>query len=157
VLKELHLQQIQFLSEADLYEQAVQFMQGFEQANGRTLPPTQMSGLLDVSLTKTYPLLQQFVQDQYKECVWQSGNEYIGEFFKALDSELSHVRQHVKSIAHQSKDPLSSEDELELTLLLARAFMQHLLAENIYLQVKRRFHNSLSYLGQKPSQQRGTS
>jgi hypothetical protein len=138
VLKEIHLQKIQLLSDTDLYQQAVEFMQRFEQAKRRTLPSTQMHGLLDISHAESYPLLQQFVQHQYKERVWQRGKEYIGEFFKELDSELSRVRQYAKSIAHQSKDRLSLDEEWELTMLLAREFIQHLVAENAYIDVKRR-------------------
>jgi len=64
---------IRLLSDTELYPQAVEFMRGV----ARTLPPTQINGLLNVSLFNTYDQLKKFIEHQRTRTTWRRGYEHI--------------------------------------------------------------------------------
>ena len=73
--------QIRLLSDNELYPQAVEFMRGI----GRPLPPTQINGLLNVSLGNTYDHLKKFVEYQPTRTTWRRDEQHVPEFYKRLN------------------------------------------------------------------------
>ena len=125
-------ERIYLLSDEELYEQAVQFMGSI----GRTLPPTQVNGLLNVALDNTYDQLNQFLTGQYNRKTWPFDAQHVKEFYFKLPQQLKRIEAYIPSITRGRAGKLSREDEQTLKTLLAREFIQHLLAENAYLTRK---------------------
>lgn len=123
---------IYLLSDEQLYKQAVQFMGSI----GRTLPSTQANGLLNVALDNTYDQLNQFITGQHQRKTWPSDAQHVKEFYFKLLQQLKRIEAYIPSITHERAGKLSLEDEQTLKALLAREFIQHLLAENAYLSRK---------------------
>lgn len=122
---------IRLLSDTELYPQAVVFMRGI----GRSLPSTQINGLLNVSLANTYDRLEEFIEHQSKRKTWRREDAHIPDFYKRLANKLKQLETHALSIMKSIAEEPSREDMQALKMLLAREFIQHLLAENGYMGV----------------------
>ncbi len=130
-------EQIRLLSDTELYEQAVAFMHSI----GKKLPPTQINGLLNVSLANTYEQLQEFVQRQYQRTSWPREAQHVKDFYFRLVQKLKSIEAYVPSVTRYRQEKLTREDEQAIKMLLAREFIQHLLAENAYMEFQRTFDN----------------
>jgi hypothetical protein len=127
---------VRLLSDTDLYPQAVAFMRGI----GRPLPPTQINGLLNVSQRRVYVVLERFIERQKRRTTWPPKEEqYIPEFYRRLTQKLKELEALAASILKARTSSASREDRQELNALLAREFIQHVLAENAYMQETRRW------------------
>jgi hypothetical protein len=124
-------QQICFLSDTTLYEQAREFMRNM----GGPLSQSQINGLLNVSLNNTYAELNTFIADQMKRAAL---DEHIRNFYTRLQEQLRNLDAQALSIISARAQP-SPEDLQTLKMLLAREFIQHVLAENAYKGATRSF------------------
>ncbi len=129
MITEYEQRQVQFLSDTELYTQAVTFMHGV----GNPLPMAQINGLLNVSRTRTYAVLTYFIERQLERTTWEPKDEYIREFYRLLMQKLKQLETSAASLLKVRMQASSPEDKQELTMLLAREFIQHVLAENVYL------------------------
>lgn len=129
---------IRLLSDTELYPQAVVFMRGI----GRPLPATQINGLLNVSLANTYDQLERFIEHQRTRTTWRREDAHIPDFYKRLAQTLKQLEAYALSIMKSRAEQPSSEDMQTLKMLLAREFIQHVLAENAYMGATRAFQNA---------------
>ncbi len=130
-------EQVRLLSDTELYPQAVQFMRGV----ARTLPATQINGLLNVSLYSTYDKLTWFIEHQRTRTTWRREDSHIPDFYHRLAQKLKQLETTALSIMKTKAGQQSQEDLQTLKMLLAREFIQHLLAENSYMMAERSFQN----------------
>ena len=131
-------ERIRLLSDTELYPQAVEFMRSV----GKQLPPTQINGLLNVSLANTYIRLKEFIDGQHKRTTWRRGDEHIPRFYKDLSVKLKQLENYARDILKARTEQPSLEDAQVLYMLIAREFIQHLLAENAYKGALRTFQNA---------------
>ncbi len=129
---------IRFLSDTELYPQAIEFMRGI----GRPLPATQINGLLNVSLANTYDRLGEFIQRQGNRKTWRREDAHIPDFYKRLPNKLKQIEAYVQFIMQLTVEQPSREDMQAVKMLLAREFIQHLLAENGYMGATRAFQDA---------------
>lgn len=137
MISEREQAKIRLLSDVELYTQAVEFMHGV----ARALPPTQINGLLNVSLANTYVELEKFIEHQSAR-KWHPEDKHIPDFYKRLTQKLKQLEIHALSIMKARTGQPSQEDFQTLKMLLAREFIQHLLAENAYMGATRAFQNA---------------
>ena len=137
MITEQEQEKIRLLSDIELYPQAVEFMHGI----ARQLPPTQINGLLNVSLANTYDELERFIEHQRTRTTWRREDTHIPDFYKRLAQKLKQLEAYALSIMKSRAGQLSREDMQTLKMLLAREFIQHLLAENAYMGATRAFQN----------------
>lgn len=124
------------LSDTELYDQDVEFMRGIAKA----LPTSQINGLLNVSLANpSYKQLIEFVVYQSERRTWRDSERYIQEFYKRLGRKLEELAKRASAILADRPEKASSTDEEEIKMELARAFIQHLLAENDYRRAMHAF------------------
>lgn len=126
---------IHFLSDTELYPQAVDFMHRIAKA----LPTAQINGLLNVSLASTYDRLKEFVEAQSKRTTWKSDEKHIPEFYRRLTQQFAALEEHAHAILALRQEKASSVDEEAVKMELAREFIQHLLAENDYMEATNAF------------------
>lgn len=129
---------IRLLSDNELYPQAIEFMRSI----GRPLPATQINGLLNISLANTYDRLGEFIQRQGNRKTWRREDAHIPDFYKRLPNKLKQIEAYVPSIMQLTAEHPSREDMQAVKMLLAREFIQHLLAENGYMGATRAFQDA---------------
>lgn len=134
------IERIRLLSDETLYKEAVTLMQSIGALN--SLPPTQINGLLNVSLANTYRQLIDFVIHQRDRTTWnRQEQQFVPDFYRKLFKKLEDLtREHLPFITAQNKP--SPEDEEGIKMLIAREFIQHLLAENSYMVLQARLNNA---------------
>jgi hypothetical protein len=145
--------QIRLLSDNNLYPQAVEFMKSID----RPLPPTQINGLLNVSLANPYDQLKLFVERQCTRTTWASRDRHIPDFYRKFTQKLKHLETYVPSITKHRQGKVPREDELAITMELAREFIQHILAENAYRGTMNDFDIVNGNRDQNPSRNQGKS
>src|SRR4051794_9013539 len=114
------------LSDIELYPQAVNFMRSIN----RSLPASQINGLLNVSLANTYDQLKRFAHSQYKRSTWRSSENHIPEFYRRLIQKFKELEQEALKIVALRPVRASEADLEEIKMAVAREFIQHILAEN---------------------------
>jgi hypothetical protein len=125
---------IRLLSDTELYPQAIMFMRSI----GRPLPGAQLNGLLNVSLADTYGHLEQFIRNQSERKTWRREDTHIPDFYKKLPNKLKQIMDaYLSSIMQLAAEHPSQKDIQAVKMLLAREFIQHLLAENGYMGATR--------------------
>lgn len=140
MITEQQLERIRLLSDEKLYEEAIVLMHSLGAAN--SLPPTQINGLLNVSLANTHAHLLEFVQHQRDRTTWNRREQnYIPDFYRKLFHELQRVEQKYVPLITQ-QDSVAAEDKDVIKTLIAREFIQHLLAENGYMALQARQNNT---------------
>jgi hypothetical protein len=131
------LQKIWLLSDTVLYPEAVSFMHKLvEDQECNPLPASQVSGLLSIAESSKYDELYRFVLHQ-RDRDWPPSRRDIKTFYTALEEVLSLMRRkrlkdefHLVADAQgQSVQEMRQESDA-LMALLAREFIQHLMAEN---------------------------
>ena len=137
MLTQKQLQKIWLLSDTILYPEAVAFMRKLvEEQKLDPLPTTQVAGLLSIAESENYPALMTFVEHQRKRD-WPPSKRTIVAFYSTLEDILTFMQQkrliqEFRLLAHQpgrSADD-TRQEMFTLMALLAREFIQHLLAEN---------------------------
>ena len=137
------LQKIWLLSDIVLYPEAVSFMRKLVQDQEcDPLPTSQVAGLLNVAESAHYDELYRFVVHQ-RDRNWPPSKRDIKTFYTALEEVLSLMqRKRLKDEFHLLPDERGRsasdirQETAALMALLAREFIQHLLAENGTLAAK---------------------
>ncbi len=129
-------ERIRLLSDTELYPQAVEFTRNI----GGTLPGSQINGLLNVALANTYAQLETFVKRQYGRSTWRANERHIPDFYRRLEHKLKDLERSIPSVTRDRQTKPSAEEMRALKMLLAREFIQHVLAENAYQGAQRSSH-----------------
>lgn len=137
MITEQEQKKIRLLSDTELYPQAVEFMHGV----ARQLPQTQINGLLNVSLANSYHELEGFIEHQRTRTTWHREDTHIPDFYKRLAQKLKQLESFALSLMKSREGQSSQEDLQTLKMLLAREFIQHVLAENAYMGATRAFQS----------------
>jgi len=129
------LKKIWLLSDTVLYPEAVAFIQKHVQGS-EPLPNSQVMGLFNAAASEQYPALYQFVTHQ-RDRNWPYAKMHIKKFYTSLEETLTRLhRTRLRNEFHLLEDvPGRGVNETrremdELMALLAREFIQHVLAEN---------------------------
>ena len=129
------LKKIWMLSDSVLYPEAVAFIQKHVQGS-EPLPNSQVMGLFNAAASEQYPALYHFVTHQ-RDRNWPYSKTHIKKFYTSLEETLSLMhRTRLRTEFHLLEDvPGRSVNETRqevdaLMALLAREFIQHVLAEN---------------------------
>lgn len=133
------LRKLCYLSDTVLYPEAVDFMRRF--ANGpdnTTLPASQVMGLLNIANAESYAELDHFIKHQISRN-WPGPKRYIKTFYTDLDKVFVALRKRLVSEFGllSAQNGTSRQESDELMALLARDFIQHLIAENGLLAVEK--------------------
>ncbi|MBE3558151.1 MAG: hypothetical protein IMW89_02875 [Ktedonobacteraceae bacterium] len=137
------LQKIWLLSDTALYTEAVNFIHELvEKRHCEPLPAAQANGLLNIAGSSRYSDLYQFVVHQ-RDRDWPSSKRDIKRFYTDLEQFLSQMQRKrlreefrlLADVRGRSVSDLRREAD-ELLILLAREFIQHLVAENSVLAAK---------------------
>lgn len=129
------IQNIWLLSDTVLYPEAVAFMSRLIRDQECKPPPnSQVAGLLSIAESHQYNELKEFVLHQ-RTRNWPPGKRDIGIFYTALEETLKNMETRLRGDFHlvSGKQRPGSQlrpEEHELMALLAREFIQHLIAEN---------------------------
>lgn len=142
MLSQKHLQKIELLSDTVLYPESVAFMQRMVQKEKcKPLPMTQANGLLNIALSLNFGEVRHFVEHQQARS-WPSNKRDIKTFYTYLEKELARLEQRLDTEFSLTKDEhgrrVNSEDEREMLGRLAREYIQHLLAENMLVEMEQR-------------------
>lgn len=136
------LQTIWLLSDTVLYAEATAFLRHLvRDRQCQPLPASQVNGLLSIARSQRYDKLYEFVLHQ-RDRTWPPKQRDIKTFYTALEENLSTMQRRLRGDFHlldQAKRPGGEQqaDEQELMALLAREFIQHLVAENGLLSISR--------------------
>ena len=135
MLTPAQLKKIWLLSDTVLYPEAVAFMQKHVQGS-EPLPNSQVTGLFNAAASEQYPALYQFVTHQ-RDRNWPFAKMHIKRFYTSLEETLTRLhRTRLSNEFHLLEDvPGRGVNETrqemdEVMALLAREFIQHVLAEN---------------------------
>src|SRR5947209_3260098 len=123
------------LSDDVLYPEAVAFMQRLINEQGcATLPASQVTGLLNIANASFYSELERFIRHQ-QERNWPESKKDIKIFYTELEKWLTTFRnRRLRNEFHLGR---GNQEVDELMALLSREFIQHLVAENNVLAVRR--------------------
>ena len=132
---EERVQQLWNLSDNLLYPEAVTFLRRLVNEQGcATLPASQVTGLLNIANASIYSELVRFIRHQ-QERNWLESKKDIKIFYAELEKWLTTFRnRRLKDEFHLGR---GNQEVDELMALLAREFIQHLVAENGVLAVRR--------------------
>jgi hypothetical protein len=132
---EERLRQLWNLSDEVLYPEAVAFLHRLINEQGcSTLPASQVMGLLNIAKTPVYSELDRFIRHQ-QERNWPESKKDIKIFYAELEKWLTAFRnKRLRETFHLER---GGQEADELMVLLAREFIQHLVAENGVLAVRK--------------------
>lgn len=132
---EEQLRQLWNLSDNVLYSEAVTFLRRLVNEQGcATLPASQVTGLLNIANASIYSELERFIRHQ-QERNWPESKKDIKIFYAELEKWLTTFRnRRLRDEFHLGR---GNQEVDELMALLAREFIQHLVAENGVLAVRR--------------------
>lgn len=148
------LQTIWLLSDTVLYPEATAFMRRLvRDLQCDPLPSSQVNGLLNIAEAHQYDTLHNFVLHQ-RDRDWPSRQRSIKTFYTELAETLTMIERRIRGdfrLVSQGQKAGGGQkaDEQELMALLAREFVQHLVAENRLLSTGRPAHTP------RPQQQTG--
>ncbi|MGH2506496.1 MAG: hypothetical protein ACRDHZ_03635 [Ktedonobacteraceae bacterium] len=132
MIDEREQERIRLLSDTAFYPQAVEFMQKI----GGVLPSSQINGLLNVTHANTYRELEDFIKHQYTRSTWGFKDQHIPDFYRKLESKLREFERLVTTVTKDRQEKPAHEEQQTIKMLLAREFIQHVLAENAYKDVQ---------------------
>ena len=122
------LQTLYDLSDDELYSGSVKFLHRIvDEEECLPLPASQVAGLLNIANTSSYTELERFIRHQLGRN-WSESKKDIQIFYTELDKEFTQMK---KTLEQEGKNAREVNDEL--MALLARDFIQHLIAENMLL------------------------
>ncbi len=150
-LTEEQLRKIRLLSDLELYDQAVTFIQRL-----RPIPNSQISninGLLNITKVGGYEDVLGFLEKK-KTRAWPEKSQYMQRFYTNLAQEFEKIKQLTKrefhistsgvpgaTVQEERQGDITEQDEFNfLLLLMIREFIQHLAAENGYRR-ETQWHN----------------
>ncbi|HEY6542961.1 MAG TPA: hypothetical protein VIZ18_18610 [Ktedonobacteraceae bacterium] len=158
------LQKIWLLSDTVLYPEAVAFMRRLVDKEGcNPLPTSQVNGLFSIAESSKYSKLREFVEHQ-RDRDWPPSKRDIKTFYTRLEQEFTRLERRFAVEFGLAKDehgrPVSDVDQNEMLALLAREFIQHILAENGVIAAEsgsqyRAKQSTGGYTGGQPQQRSG--
>lgn len=136
------LERLWNLSDNVLYPEAVAFVRWLVNEKGcLMLPASQVTGLLNIANTESYTELGRFIRHQ-QERNWPESRKDIKTFYTELEKWFTTVKNrrlkeefHLVQEGRNSRE--TSQEIDELMNFLAHDFIQHLVAENALLAVKK--------------------
>lgn len=144
MLSEAQLQKIALLSDTVLYAEAIDFIRELvDEQDCSPLPTSQMKGLQSIAESYQYDEIHRYIFHQYKERNWPENKQSIRIVYEALDKLFTTMKnKRLKDVFHLVSEGRSSketrDESNELMALLAREFIQHMVAENGLLEVEER-------------------
>ena len=128
------LQKIGLLSDTVLYPEAIAFIRRLVEKDGcNPLPTSQVNGLFSIAESSRYGELREFVEHQ-RDRDWPPSKRDIKTFYTRLEQEFTRLERRLDVEFHLTKDErgriASDADQNEMLALLAREFIQHVIAEN---------------------------
>ncbi len=158
MITEASLRRVDLLSETLLYDAACAFIADFRQAQRKTLPESQLHGLHDIIQAENYQQLKKYMGHQQLRS-WSHDQEYIKTFYKNLEQRITQVMIDALKDMLAKDSALTLHDRPELEMLLAREFIQHLIAEHNYWEATNQLERSQQRAdaphGARPPQQQG--
>jgi hypothetical protein len=135
------LQKLYYLSDDVLYPAAVDFIQHFvNRDDGATLPASQVMGLLNIANASSYAELERFIKHQ-RERNWTASKSYIKTFYDELEKAFAALRKRARDefdlLQYEPGHKLAKQETDDIMIWLAREFIQHLIAENGLLALKK--------------------
>ena len=138
------LQKIWLLSDTVLYTEAVSFIRKLvRDQECDPLPASQVAGLFSIAESSKYDELYRFVVHQ-RDRNWPPSKRDIKTFYTALEEVLSMMqKRRLKDEFHLLTDASGRsvnairQESAALMALLAREFIQHLVAENNLLAAEK--------------------
>jgi hypothetical protein len=121
-----------------LYPEAVKLLKRLvDEEECLPLPASQVAGLLNIAKRASYPDVEQFIRHQ-RERNWPESRKDVKIFYTALGETLNTFEKKWLPERFQlpstGKTPQAQKEESkELMALIARDFIQHLVAENMRL------------------------
>ncbi len=133
-------QKISLLSDSALYTEAVEFMRHLlHDLRSSPIPTSQIMGLLNVSRIGNFGQIYNFVVHQ-RDRDWPGSKKAIKIFYTELEKVLAEKRRSIarSDLLTTGLDARKANQEKdELLAALAREYIQHLVAENIYQEALR--------------------
>jgi hypothetical protein len=132
------LQKISLLADTVLYPEAVAFIRNLvKEEECDPLPPSQVTGLLNIAASSKYGELYTFVVHQ-RDRNWPQSRADIKKFYTALETYLTNMqKKRLKDEFRLVTDGLKTRDARqeseELMAALTHDFIQHFVAENSLL------------------------
>jgi hypothetical protein len=129
---------LSLLSDTVLYPEAVSFIQRLvHEQHCSPLPTSQAMGLLNVAYASKYAELYEFVKHQ-RDRNWPGSKSDIKLFYAELEKLLAEIQKKLLRgeyhlVEGNSNTSAARQEKDELMALLAREFIQHLVAENSLL------------------------
>jgi hypothetical protein len=133
-----HLQILWDASDDTLYPEAIKLLHRLvDEMECMPLPASQVSGLFNIANASSYAELERFLRHQ-RDRNWPESRKDIKIFYTELDERLTLFRKkwlperfHLVQSGKSTKEVNLEIDEL--MVLVAREFIQHLIAENMVL------------------------
>lgn len=130
----IQLQKVWLLSDTVLYPEAAAFIRKLvRDQECDPLPTSQVAGLLNIAESLHYDRLYRFILHQ-RERNWPPSKRDIKTFYTALEEVLSVMRRKRLKDEFRLLDGINAgelkQETDALMALLAREFIQHLVAEN---------------------------
>lgn len=136
------LQKLWTVSDSVLYPEAVAFIQRLVREEGcMPLPASQVAGLHAISNSASYADLSRFIRHQ-RDRNWPESKKDIQTFYTELEKYLTGIRnKRLRDEFHlvQPQETVKgTQQEIDdMIILLARDFIQHIIAENGLLTVEK--------------------
>ncbi len=125
-------------SDDTLYPEAVKLLHRLlDEKECMPLPASQVAGLLNIANASSYAELERFIRHQ-RDRNWPESRQDIKIFYTELGERLNDFRKKWLverfQLGSQEKNAREAKAEVdELMALVAREFIQHLIAENMVL------------------------
>jgi hypothetical protein len=154
------LQKIGLLSDTVLYPEGVTFMRRLVEKEGcNPLPTSQVNGLFSIAESSRYGELRHFVEHQ-RDRDWPPSKRDIKTFYTRLEQELTRLERRLAVEFGLTRDergrPVSDAGQNEMLALLAREFIQHIIAENGVIAAEAGDqYRTKQHAGGQPQQQSG--
>jgi len=135
------LRKLRYLSDTVLYAEAVTFIRRLvNDEDCSTLPASQVMGLLNIANASSYAELESFIKHQ-RERNWPASKSSIKTFYTELEKVFSAMRKRITGefelVEPGANGKAANQETEEVMVLLARDFIQHLIAENGLLAVEK--------------------
>jgi hypothetical protein len=132
---------VRYLSDVVLYAEAITFIRRLvDEQDCSTLPASQVMGLLNIAKASSSTELNGFIKHQ-RERNWPMSKSSIKIFYTELEKVFMLMRKRIKDefglVEYDSANKAANQEIEELMVLLARDFIQHLVAENGLLAVEK--------------------
>jgi hypothetical protein len=119
------------ISDTVLYPEAVAFIRHLvNDEECMPLPASQIIGLLNVANASSYMALDKFIKHQ-RDRNWPASKQDIKTLYTELEKLFTTIKnKRLRDEFHLIQTPPNSQEADEVMALVARDFIQHLIAEN---------------------------